>query len=152
METAADSGDRVTKGGCVCDAVQFEAFGEPMKTIYCHCSSCRRQTGAPAVVFVVFDRDKVHFTKGVRRCYESSPGAMRGFCEQCGTPLSWEGFYAGRQIVEFYVGALENPEDFPPILHASVKERLSWFDVHDGLPRHPGSSIEPADPSYGSTQ
>lgn len=152
MGNAAKSDERVSRGGCVCGAVQFEAHGTPTKTIYCHCTACRRQTGAPAVVFVVFDRDKVQFTKGVRRVYESGPGSMRGFCEQCGTPLTWEGFYAGTQIVEFYIGALENPEDFPPILHASVKERLSWFDVQDGLPRHQGSSVEPADSSYGGSQ
>ena len=82
---------------------------------------------------------------GVRRIYESGPDAMRGFCDQCGTPLSWEGDAGGVQAVEFYIGVMDEPEKFPPTLHASVKERLSWFDVNDGLPRHQGSSNEPAD-------
>jgi hypothetical protein len=134
------------KGGCVCGANRFEAKGKPTKVIYCHCDFCRNQTGAPAVVFVVYNRDQIQFTRGVRRIYESGPGAMRGFCDQCGTPLSWEGDAGGLQAVEFYVGVMDEPEKFPPTLHASVKERLSWFDVNDGLPRYQGSSNEPADP------
>jgi len=34
-------------GGCMCGAVRYEAIGEPMTVAYCHCSSCRRHTGAP---------------------------------------------------------------------------------------------------------
>ena len=132
-------------GGCVCGAIRFETTGDAKKVIYCHCDYCRNQTGAPAVVFVVYDRGQVSFTKGIRRIFESGPGAMRGFCDQCGTPLSWEGDAAGSQVVEFYVGVMDEPEKFVPTLHASVKERLHWFDVNDGLPRHQGSSNEPAD-------
>ena len=80
MEKAVNSDERVTKGGCACGAVQFEAYGDPTKTIYCHCTACRRQTGSPAVVFVVLDRDKVQFARGARKCYESSPSVMRLVC------------------------------------------------------------------------
>ncbi len=97
MGNSAKSDERVSRGGCVCGAVQFEAHGEPTKTIYCHCTACRRQTGSPAVVFVVLDRDKVQFARGARKCYESSPRVMRAFCDQCGTPLTWDGFYAWDQ-------------------------------------------------------
>jgi len=71
--------EQIATGGCVCGAIRFEAHGCAKKVIYCHCNFCRQQTGAPAVVFVVYNRSQVHFTNGVRRIFESGPGAMRGF-------------------------------------------------------------------------
>ncbi len=49
-------------GGCLCGAVRYEASGEPISVIHCHCLSCRRHTGAPVVTLAGFRRDQVEFT------------------------------------------------------------------------------------------
>ncbi|MBT5434558.1 MAG: hypothetical protein HOI34_13175 [Rhodospirillaceae bacterium] len=36
-------------GGCMCGAVRYAVDGAPMSSIFCHCMSCRRHTGAPVV-------------------------------------------------------------------------------------------------------
>jgi hypothetical protein len=41
-----EKAEKVT-GGCLCGAVRYEAIGDPFSVIHCHCSSCRRHTGAP---------------------------------------------------------------------------------------------------------
>ena len=56
--------DRITEGGCMCGAVRYEAVGEPITVGHCHCHSCRGHTGAPVVTVVMFERDRVKFTKG----------------------------------------------------------------------------------------
>jgi hypothetical protein len=39
-------------GGCLCGALRYE-FTSPAKWVgYCHCQSCRRNTGAPMAAFV----------------------------------------------------------------------------------------------------
>ena len=131
-----------TTGGCMCGAVRYEAVGEALDIGYCHCHSCRRHTGAPVVTFVVFDADKFRFTGQERSIYESSPGVGRAFCGQCGTPLTWEGDYGEHVIIEVYISTLDDPDAYVPDRHWFHEERISWFDVADGLPRYRGEGID----------
>lgn len=135
MATEKDS----LTGGCMCGAVRYEAVGDPIVVFYCHCESCRRHTGAPVVTFVCFERNQVRFTKGERKIYNSSPGVRRAFCGQCGTPLTWEGDYAGKSLIEFHISTLDDPNALVPETHLFHGERLAWFDVADRLPRHRAS-------------
>ncbi len=125
-------------GGCMCGAVRYEADGESLKVGHCHCHSCLSHTGAPVVTFVVFEQDRVKFTKGNRKIYNSSPGVGRGFCDQCGTPLTWEGDAWDRSIIEVHISTLDNPNAFVPTVHWFHGERIDWFDVTDNLPRYAG--------------
>ncbi len=130
-----------TTGGCHCGAVRYEASGDPVYVPYCHCESCRRTTGAPVVLYVMYEKHQVRFTKGERKLYASSPGVRRGFCSDCGTSLSYEGDWGGKTIVEFLIGSLDDPEAFVPDRHAFYADKISWFDVADQLPRHEATSV-----------
>jgi len=127
-------------GGCHCGAVRYEATGAPLYVPYCHCETCRKTTGAPVVLFVMFKEDQVQFTKGVRKVYRSSPSVKRTFCGDCGTPLSYEGGWGGSEIIEIYISTLDAPEQFKPDRHVFHGEHIDWFDVADQLPRYIGSS------------
>ena len=135
-----DSGDAVT-GGCHCGAVRYEATGSPVYVPYCHCETCRKTTGAPVVMFVMFEKEQVHFTRGERKIYASSPGVGRGFCPNCGTPLTYEGDWGGKKIVEVHISTLDDPESFAPDRHGFYGERIAGFDVADQLPRYNASSV-----------
>ena len=137
---------RKTTGGCMCGAVRYEAEGEPINVLHCHCESCRSHTGAPVVTFVAFDEDKVKFPKTDRQIYNSSPGVKRGFCGQCGTPLTWEGAGWDGPIIEVYISTLDDPNAFVPTFHGYHGERLEWFDVADSLPRYAAGSGDGAPP------
>ena len=128
--------DKAT-GGCMCGAVRFEATGAPLSTNYCHCTSCRKHTGAPVVTLVGYKIDQVKFTKGERKIYESSPGVGRAFCGQCGTPLTWEG--DGGEfgpLVELLISTFDDSNAFAPQGHLHHAERISWFETTDNLPRY----------------
>ena len=131
-------------GGCMCGAVRYEANGDPLDTGYCHCHSCRRHTGAPVVTYVGFKADQVRFTGRERRVYNSSLDVARAFCDQCGTPLTWEGFAPSKNttIIEFHIGTLDDPDSFVPEDHSRYEERIAWFDVADGLPRFHGVGMK----------
>ena len=101
-------------GGCFCGAVRYEAVGKPVYVLYCHCESCRRATGAPVVAYLMLEKEMVRFTEGKRKVFESSPGVHRTFCSICGTPLTWEGVWGGRTVIELHLGTLDRPEAFPP--------------------------------------
>ncbi len=127
-------------GGCMCGAVRYEVVGEPRIVGHCHCHSCRRHTGAPVVTLVAFEADQVKFTKRDRKIYNSSPGVRRGFCDKCGTSLTWEGEYTGHAIIDLHISTLDNPDAFIPTVHWHHSERIDWFDVADNLPRLHGDS------------
>ncbi len=144
-----NSEKKTTTGGCMCGAVRYEATGEPLVVAHCHCSSCRRHTGAPVVTFVAFEAHQVRYPKGKRKIYNSSPGVGRAFCGECGTPLTWEGkslLFAGKFITEFHISTLDDPLACVPDRHWFDSERIAWFDTTDNLPRYrelDGQGIEP---------
>jgi hypothetical protein len=133
--------DTNTSGGCLCGSVRYKTTGELFAINYCHCASCRKHTGAPVVTLAGYKIEHVTFTGTERKKYESSPGAHRAFCENCGTPLTWEG--DGGElgpIIELHISTFDDPEQMVPTSHAFEPERLSWFDVVDDLPRFEGFS------------
>jgi len=124
-------------GGCLCGAIRYQVSGLPLSTIYCHCSSCRKHTGAPVVALVGFRRDQVSYETHAPKVYESSPGVGRAFCDQCGTPLTWEGDGGDDgPLVEILISTLDNPGAFKPEYHVHHGERISWFETSDTLPRY----------------
>jgi hypothetical protein len=131
--------ETMRSGGCMCGAVRYEASGEPFSVAHCHCHSCRKHTGAPVVTLAGYLKDQVSFS-GAERCfYESSPGALRAYCGECGSPLTWEGDGGDLgPIIELHLSTFDEPEQVVPTAHAFYPERLPWFDIVDDLPRYEG--------------
>ena len=133
------SSDEKMSGGCMCGAVRYETMGESFLISHCHCESCRKHNGGPMVTLAGYKADQVAWSGDQRKFYESSPGANRAFCGNCGTPLTWEG--DGDElgmIVELHISTFDNPNELIPTGHAFYNERLEWFDAADNLPRYEG--------------
>jgi hypothetical protein len=122
-------------GGCLCGAVRFEATGEPGWTCYCHCHSCRRHTASPVASFVGFTEKTFRYTRGQPKTFESSPQTWRSFCADCGTPLTYHADW-DKAGIHVYLGALDNPDTFPPRFHVNCAEKIAWFETTDDLKRH----------------
>jgi hypothetical protein len=122
----------VFEGGCLCGKVRYRSQGDPKWVAFCHCLSCRRATGAPVTAYAGFAAARVAWTAGERKIFASSPGVRRGFCPDCGTPLSFEGErWPGE--VHLHLGTLDQPERLPPTGHAYAEERLPWLRL-EGAP------------------
>jgi hypothetical protein len=78
------------KGGCFCGKVRYEAAGTPFHAGNCHCSMCRRTTGAPFVAWFTVRRGDFRFVAGAPTRFRSSAHAARSFCSACGTQLAFE--------------------------------------------------------------
>ena len=118
-------------GRCFCGAVNWRATSDPKVVHYCHCSMCRRWTGAPFATLVWFPRDAIVWT-GPAASFRASPIAVRTHCAVCGTPLSLA--YDGRDDIALTIGSLDNPQSFGPSHHYGVEGRLPWVDIGKGLP------------------
>lgn len=121
-------------GGCLCDAVRYEAESEPYHVAHCHCVDCRRSAGAAFVTWCSFARENFRFTKGQPREIEFA-GRLRGFCAGCGTSLT---FLSSPQTneIDITVASLDRPEAVAPAAHIWVEDRLPWIRLEDGLPTH----------------
>lgn len=126
---------KVHGGGCLCGAVRFEAVGEPHWVAHCHCRSCRRHTSSVVATFAGFTDQTFRYAKGEPKVFESSPETWRSFCPDCGSPLTYRANW-DKGGVHVYLGAFDNPQDFPARFHVNYAERIAWFDTADDLKRH----------------
>jgi len=123
-------------GGCLCGAVRYAADPDGVFDAgYCHCSMCRRASGAPVVAWALMRAASFRVTRGELRFYQSSAACRRGFCETCGTQLVYEGPEMA-EMVGFHTATLDAsaPAALRPRLHMCVTDRLDWFEVRDELP------------------
>jgi Glutathione-dependent formaldehyde-activating enzyme len=76
-------------------------------------------------------KDQVRWL-GAPAYYASSKIARRGFCNRCGTPLSFE--FLDSERMDLSVGSLDEPGQLKPTEHFAAESRIaSWFH-DDGLP------------------
>jgi len=79
---------------------------------------------------------EVVWTRGKPRHFQSSNLARRGFCGDCGTPLTYE--YDGG--VELAIGAFDDPGVAAPVIQVNEASRLPFVDDLSGLPKRlPGT-------------
>ena len=122
-------------GGCLCGQVRYAIAGPPRLISHCHCSLCRRSTGAPFVTWLTVRNEAFTLEKGELRTFRSSDHGWRASCATCGTPLtSGSSHYA--KYVEVTAGSLDDPSSAAPERHVYWPDRLPWVKAEDGLPRH----------------
>jgi hypothetical protein len=116
------------EGGCLCGAIRYRISGEPKGVNLCHCQSCRRATGGPAVGFVDMPPGGFVWTAGDPAFYVSSPGVRRGFCPVCGTSLTYQ---ADDMPGEMHVlsATLDDPSPWAPTAAYFNDERIAWLKV-----------------------
>jgi hypothetical protein len=75
-------------GGCYYGHVRYETDGMPYHEMVCHCSICRRSSGAPTVAWFSVPRSRFRLLRGTPAQF-CSPKGIRSFCRQCGTQLTF---------------------------------------------------------------
>jgi len=126
-------------GGCFCGAVRYEACGAPRTLCYCHCESCRRAAGSPAVAWATFDRSGFRVTHGALAEFRSSPPVTRGFCAACGSCLTYC-HEARPGEIDLTLATLEEAARLAPQMHVWVADKLPWVRIEDGLPQYSESA------------
>jgi catechol 2,3-dioxygenase-like lactoylglutathione lyase family enzyme len=129
------------EGGCLCGAVRYRAEGAPRFPTLCHCASCRRAAGAPAVAWLTFAADAFAITRGEPVRYRSSPPVLRSFCGRCGTPLTYRHDAFGG-AVDVTTASLDEPERGAPVDHTWTSERIAWWRPEPRWPEFPRSRSE----------
>ena len=114
-----------TQGGCFCGAIRYEFTSAQYTVAECHCSMCRKTSGAPYVAWVVVPKSDFAYTKGAPVKLQSSKAGSRFFCGKCGTPVVCISTNHP-DIVDVTVGSLDDPENFSPTMTIFEDSRLPW--------------------------
>jgi hypothetical protein len=132
-ETASNDPGLELSGGCQCGLVRYAARVEDDEAYYCHCRMCQKAFGNLFGAFFFAIAESVRWEHGEPAYFHSSKLARRGFCRQCGTPLSFE--YLGSEEIHLTVGSLDEPGRLRPVAHYGFESHLGSFFTDDGLPR-----------------
>jgi len=128
------------KGRCHCGAVRYEMPAEAIHQALCHCSDCRRQSGAPAVAWALVKKDALSI-EGETKEYASSEHGRRHFCPGCGASLFYTNDVVFPDAIDVQTCTLDDPDAVPPAAQIQVAERVGWMERLGDLPafeRYPG--------------
>ena len=126
------------KGGCLCGDVRYEIDGKLGDAANCHCSMCRKQSGAAFLPGAGVQTKNFRWTKGQNLIsrYESSPGGVRMFCQKCGSTLAGGPADPKAEMIWIMLGTLDDDPGVKPSSHVFVGSKAPWFDITDKLPQH----------------
>jgi hypothetical protein len=128
----ADEAQTGLAGGCQCGAVRYRLEAKPKATSICHCRMCQKANGGPFAAFGGVRLGRLVWTRGAPKVFASSDIAERGFCAQCGTPLTYRGL--GSEYISVTLGSLDYPDAVEPAVQLGVESRLHWLKRALGAP------------------
>lgn len=127
-------------GRCHCGAIAYSMPTTVAHHALCHCSDCRRHSGAPLVGWALVSQAELEVS-GTPKVYASSQDGRRHFCGDCGTGL----FYTNETIfpgqVDVQTATLDDPDLIPAQVQIQTAERIGWMKGLDAMPafeRYPG--------------
>ena len=129
------------KGGCFCGLIRYEAGGVPLHETNCHCSICRRTSGAPFVTWFSVPRFQFRILCGEPTRFKSTAKGTRSFCSQCGTQLTFEHEDFPEEI-DITTCSLDAPHELPPKDHTHISSKLVWIKLADELPEYQSNRQE----------
>lgn len=121
-------------GGCQCGAVRYAMHVECVeKPHVCHCRMCQKATGGVFAALAGCAKDRLEWTRGAPAFFASSNLAQRGFCRDCGTPLT---FAYNQSDARFYVtiGSLDDPGLAAIESQCGLEGKISWVEFCENVP------------------
>jgi hypothetical protein len=120
-------------GGCQCGAIRY-AFYAPLENAHvCHCRMCQRASGGVFAALAGGKPENFAWTRGTPSFFASSSLAQRGFCEKCGTPLSFR-YDSPAARIYTTIGSLDHPESVELVKQYGIESRLPWVKFCEAVP------------------
>jgi hypothetical protein len=129
----------MTRGHCLCGAIQFGISAPLPAPSLCHCGQCRRLNGAPGA-YTSAPASSYRITGEENlKWYRSSADAERGFCGKCGSKLFWR--EVGGKDLDVSMGSLDAPTGLMLAAHIWTPFQGDYYDIgQDDVPHYERSS------------
>jgi hypothetical protein len=123
------------QASCLCGKVKFSFEKFNGAIAHCHCTMCRKFTGAAYGTFGTVDANDIQWESGQDKItvYPSSEIAERGFCNCCGSSI----YYRLRKPdapYEIALGILESEPEQPVNANIFCAYRAQWPLGAEALP------------------
>lgn len=115
----------IRTGSCLCGALRYEIEGELGGIWMCHCSNCRKASGAAGNTIVIVPRAQFRWLSGEdhRTTYALRPTYAITRCKTCGTPLPAE---EDAHNIYLTAGTLDDPSGLAIGNHIFYASRADW--------------------------
>jgi hypothetical protein len=123
-------------GACRCGAVRFEIAGPYRWFAHCHCSMCRKQSGALFGTSLGVAQRRFQWLAGAEYVerYSSSSSFERPFCRLCGAKVPARSHEADSWTVP--AGLVRDDVGIRPRSHIFVASKSSLVEIVDDLPQY----------------
>ncbi len=122
-------------GGCFCGAVRYDAGKTTTYVGNCHCRDCQHAIGAAMITWFGVKPEHFNVTKGEIKTCETSPGVHRGFCDTCGTSLTFSG--DDWSDIAITAASLDGPTIVKPKSNVFLDHRQPWQPYDESLRNYP---------------
>ena len=122
-------------GGCQCGAVRYAVYAEPGPGSICHCRMCQKAFGGYFGPLTSVSHGDYEWTRGTPEEFRSSDAVTRGFCRDCGTPLTFA--YDKGESLDFAIGSFDDPARIKVTSQLWYSSRIPSFDTLHELPKRP---------------
>lgn len=128
-------------GGCQCGAVRFRIDGPLGDASVCHCRMCQKAFGNFYAPLVSVRGATLVWTRGEPKRFKSSNMGARGFCRDCGTPLTFE----APDGIAIAIGAFDAPQTIVPTIQWGIESKLPYVDhIHELPQKHTLADLDAA--------
>lgn len=124
------------EGHCSCGAVRFTADGEAKVMANCHCTDCRRFTGAAYASLIFMERGDVKIegeTTSFEHVSDRGNKMTKRFCPVCGSQMFTES--EGRPtMIGFRAGSLVDASEFKPKVNVYLSSKIPSTPLDPEIP------------------
>ena len=130
--------ERQLRGGCLCGAVRYAVADGFRYAANCHCSNCRRATGAAFKPFAGLERARLRPAAPADSImiFGDETASHDVHCARCGSLLY--SVVRGGAWVHVAMGTLADAPSIRPTHHIFVTSKAPWFTITDDLPQYEG--------------
>ncbi len=126
-------------GGCLCGEIRYACSATLNKLVVCHCTDCRKASGAAAAYNARVPASAVTIVRGVTKSHvvtaDSGDRLERFFCGDCGSQL-FSQREALRDFLTLKVGSLDDPSHLQLGMHIWTSSAMPWVPLSEDVPQH----------------
>ena len=125
----------MTRGICLCGAVEFEVGEETTEIGMCHCSKCRKVSGVASNANLMANRDNFRWISGEDKItkFELPSGWGVWRCGACGSPVPK--LHPGGGAFWIPAGLLDSDPGVRIAGHIYVGSKAAWDEIAEGGPQ-----------------
>lgn len=124
------------RGSCLCGKCSYSAAGKLFDVLHCHCTNCRKLTGAAFSTYGAVAQQDFNWLCDVTNLskYTSSKSVLRYVCNTCGSLLTSTDSEE-KDAIYLSVGLFDTPTELKPEYHQFVDSKVSWYEITDSIPQ-----------------